>query len=631
MCGISGIIRRNSNFEEIHTIVQEMANALSHRGPDYLGVWNNDEIGFGHNRLSLLDLSENANQPFKNERYILVFNGEIYNYNELKANYFKAEEIKFRTTSDTEVLFNMLIKYGIDETLPKLKGMFAFSFYDLIKKKLFIVRDRFGIKPIFYTNKNNSFAFASEYKAIYNLFEDAKPEKALLIHSFSGVYETQRHLSPIEDVYQLEPGNYLEINAETLSISEKKWFSLNEYIVEADFNRRMRSSPMEINLEFDNLFQNSISSMCISDAPMGVFVSGGVDSSLVAAVSNNFSKLDLLTANVKGKFSELNAAQNLANYLGLNLHKVDFGNEDYSNLIVDCTWSYEAPIVLFVNSLPFSKVSKLAREMQIKAVLTGENSDELFLGYPRLLTKRYDNFLLFPYNILNKIYKKIPQLSKYLALDSQRFTHDILNNHITGYREKSYLNEYEMGFKFLEGNDEEYRCALLTGNLMNRHLHSLLWRNDRIGMMHSIESRFPFLDENLVKFGINLPAKYKIGKSMRMGNWKHPFLIDKAIVRNNSSKYLPNELFRRNKQGFPVDSHDGKTIIVNDSFFINGFWQNEWKLTNKNFSELLAEMDPKLKIKLSSVEIWGKLFVLNQPKLKVQQDVFESFLNVNNF
>jgi asparagine synthase (glutamine-hydrolysing) len=625
MCGIAGIITLPQKGIKIEEKLNAMANLISHRGPDNKSIWYDGHIGFAHTRLSLLDLSSNANQPFYNSNYVLVYNGEIYNYSELRIYLIEKFKLTFKTNSDTEVLFQLLIHVSLEKSLLMLKGMFAFSFFDKANRKLYVVRDRFGIKPLFYSISNNEFLFASEYKAISFTNDGYSTAKHFLIQALSGVYETQRHISPLEGISQLEPGYFLTIDTNTLALKKQKWFILSQLVNETQFNKRQKSKFDEIVEEFDVLFRNSVKSMCMADAPMGVFVSGGIDSSLCASVSREFADLKLFSANVVGKYSEISAANELANFLNVKLEQADYNKEDYARLIVDCTWNYEAPILLFVNSLPFSSVAKIAREQNIKAVLTGENSDELFLGYPRLLTKRYDNLLLLPYNIFDAFYKKIPTLSKYLEFGKVDIDSEILTNHSTGYEEKGLANEFKRSIEFLRSDPEEYRCSELTAFFMTRHLHSLLWRNDRIGMMHSIESRFPFLDEDLVEFGINLPAKFKIAYSNRIGNWKHPFLVDKAVVRKASQKYLPKSLYQRNKKGFPVDSHDGKTITVGNGFFINGFWQTEWKISDTNMMALLDEIDPKVKIKLSSVEIWGRLFVLKQTKNVIQKEVVKWF------
>ncbi len=625
MCGISGLIVSPNSNQNISVRLKSMAELLEHRGPDNMGFWIHENVGFAHNRLSLLDLSSGANQPFVNSRFAMVFNGEIYNYIELRAYLVNNFHIDFITKSDTEVLFQLIIYVGIEKALPMLKGMFAFSFFDKETSKMYIVRDRFGIKPIFYSVSNNEFIFASEYKAISFTKEGYLPAKHLLIQSLSGVYETQRHISPFDEIAQLEPGNFLTIDTKTFAFNKQKWFDLSQLVNENQFKKRQNSNSAEIVEEFDILFRNSVKSMSIADAPMGVFVSGGIDSSLCASVSREFASLKLFSANVVGKFSEIYAANELANFLNVKLEQVDYNRQEYARLIVDCTWHYEAPILLFVNSLPFSSIAKIAKEQNIKAVLTGENADELFLGYPRLLTKRYDKLLLLPYNIFDSIYKKIPSLSKYLDIGKVDINSEILTNHSTGYEEKGLVDEFKRSIKFLRSDPEEYRCSELTAFFMIRHLHSLLWRNDRIGMMHSIESRFPFLDEDLIEFGINLPAKFKIAYSNRIGNWKHPFLVDKAVVRKASQKYLPKSLYQRNKHGFPVDSHDGKAITVENGFFMNGFWQAEWKISDTNMLTLLDEIDSKMKIKLSSVEIWGRLFVLKQSKTVIQNDVLKWF------
>ena len=231
MCGISGFFN-NKNKKIDKTLLSQLSKMLSHRGPDYLGKYYNDYIGMAHNRLSILDLSENGNQPFSNERYHLVYNGEIYNYKDLRDD-LERFNILFRSTSDTEVLFYHLIYFGIKETLQKLNGMFAFVFFDQKKKKLFLCRDRLGIKPLFYSIKNSTLFFASEMKALVKNL-DFKVDNVKALYSTLGINEKSRYETVFEGLFHVTPGTYLEYDSDGLK--ENIYFDLIGLIDEDIYN-----------------------------------------------------------------------------------------------------------------------------------------------------------------------------------------------------------------------------------------------------------------------------------------------------------------------------------------------------------------------------------------------------------
>jgi asparagine synthase (glutamine-hydrolysing) len=606
MCGISGII--STNKEILTAEIEWLGNVQRHRGPDYTGVYHESNIALVHNRLSLLDLSESGNQPFKDEGHVLVYNGEIYNWRALRGE-LEIQGIKFKSNCDTEVLFKGIVFWGIHKTLSKLKGMFAFAWYDINECKCFLVRDRFGIKPLFYEKLHNRFSFASELKALSTGKGMSDLNMQFVAQSYYGVYETQPHSSPFQSIHQLEPGTILTLNTDTLDFEVSTWFSFAEWVDERQYRELDNMKSEDVQANFESLFMSSVESMSISDAPMGTFVSGGIDSSVIACAQKQFGELNLFTANVTGKYSEFRSAKLLADSLGLNLNSYDYLPENFSRDIDLCTWHYDGPISLFTNSVAFSGVAKLAREHGVKAVLTGEGADELFLGYPKLLTRKYEKLIKAPFSGIEKIYGLVPGLSDIVGLNKIDFQKEILQKHMNGFREdyKDHLVMQE--FHFLRQNSEGYRCAELTVNQLHRHLVSLLWRNDRMGMMHSIESRFPFLDEALVKFALNLPHRYKIGRTKKFYNWKHPFQIDKAIVRRYAEKKLPKELVYKKKFGFSVTAHVSDNLAYDVDFFKGGFWQSACDMSNERLAFAVKNTPKKLLNKIASVEIWGKQFV----------------------
>lgn len=601
MCGISGFI--NQNQEKVNEQnLDQMLQSQNHRGPDYQGKLYFSNAGFAHNRLSLLDLSSAGNQPFENENYVLVFNGEIYNFIQLKQ---ELLAVTYTSTSDTAVLFRALIEWGVDKTVKKLKGMFAFSWYNKNTQELYLVRDRLGIKPLFYSLDNHhTLWFASEIKAILAVVA-TQPNPVKVLYSSLGVLERSRKSTAWDNINQVEPGTYIYYNNK--NIEEIKYYSVFDTVNQATYNRLNQSSVNDVLSEFENLFAQSVKSMSISDAPMGAFVSGGIDSSIIAkyAIQNN-QNLKLFTANVIGKHSEFEDAKDLAKSLNKPLFDYPYQKEMALRDWARVTWHYEAPIVVHFNAIPFSNVAKLAFDHQVKAVLTGEGSDELFLGYSGLITKRYSKFLNLPYTILDKTYSKIPKLKSFLT--NTGGSQDLLGVFRKG--AQNFTNEifYDQGksvYDFVPKNktDEHLQTAIM----LNEHLVSLLWRNDRMGMIHSIESRFPFLDEDIIAFAMNLPTKFKIKKTLKFHNYKHPFLIDKFLVRKLAASKLPPNLVNKVKKGFPVDGL--RNIKVDPVFFKNGTLIEILQLTQDQLIYMCNTTPNYLTSILAAVEIWAKLFI----------------------
>ena len=468
MCGISGFINFDNNKIDVEVLNKMLENQV-HRGPDASGIYYNNFVGFAHNRLSLLDLSSNGNQPFEKDNFVLTYNGEIYNYLELKK---ELPNYEYRSTSDTEVLFNALKEWGVERTVEKLQGMFAFSWYDKTKNELTLVRDRLGIKPLFLAiDSEENYFFASELKSILVASKfDINYTKVL--YSSLGILEKSRKETAWENVSLIKPGHYVTISSKGLL--EQEYYNIIDTVSEAEYNRFDKMKMSEVLPEFDNLFSESVKKMLISDASMGAFVSGGIDSSLIATYAKKHnSDIKLFTANVLGKYSEFEDAKLLAKSLELPLYDYKFEKEMALRDWAKVTWHYESPVVVHFNAMPFSNVSMLTREHNVKAVLTGEGADELFLGYPKLLTRRYDQFIKLPYDLLNTLYGKIPKLREYVSktggsqdlhgvfdLASQNFTRQMI-------REKS-IDKYS----FL--NPKKQKEQYLTAQMLQEGIVSLL-------------------------------------------------------------------------------------------------------------------------------------------------------------
>lgn len=614
MCGIAGMYQRSGGDASLET-VKKIGLTMTHRGPDNFGFEQRGKVAMAHNRLSFLDLSDAANQPFSNSRYSLIYNGEIYNFQQLREQLIKKYGVKFATTSDTEVLFYLLIHEGIDECLSKIEGMFAFAFYDEVEEVLWLARDRMGIKPLYYYGEKDNWYWASEIKALVKTL-GLKPDPIRTLFSVNNMAEKSAEYTLFKNLILLSPGSYLRIGPR----GEPKKVVYYDVVEEFDdeyYNYLNKQSPKEILATFDQLFVDAVKKMLVSDVPVGAFVSGGIDSSMISAVAAKFnSDIKLFTANVVGQYSEYKDVERLSEHINRKIYAYNFEPQMMLRDWAEVTYSYDCPIVIHVNSIPFANVARLARDSNVKAVLTGEGADELFLGYPRIVAQRYGSIAAFPVNALKSVYDLVPTLRNYLFPN--------------GNSPVFFINKLVQGFEFQQLDDranekldslnkglrkEQY----LTINMIREHLMTLLHRNDRMGMMASIEARFPFLDEPIVKFAVNLPTKFKIARTRRFTNFKHPFLVDKWVVRKTGEKYLPKDIVRKKKDGFPMYGH--KYLRVNENFFRNGWIAESLGLSSEVQKYFLETQDPYMIGKLASVEVFGRIFGLDHSIETVKQHI----------
>lgn len=618
MCGIAGALSETGAAPELSLLVS-MGETLAHRGPDHFATWISAPIGLAHNRLSLLDLSPAAHQPFLLGDDALVFNGELYNFRELRAELL-ADGAALRTTSDTEVLLHLLVRHGIDETLRRIRGMFAFAFWQAKTRHLFLARDRMGIKPLFWWKRAGDTLFASELKALLAAGRP-EPDPVRIFYSPLGVLEKARVHTAFRGVLHVEPGSYV-----VLAVGKKpetrRYFQPIDFLDEKTSRRLEAARPAAVLEELSDLLGRSIESMRVADAPMGSFVSGGIDSGLIASRSaaeggERVQPLSLFTADIKSSFSEIREARQLAARIRRPLFEAAFAAEDFLSTWVTTTYHYESPVVVHTNAAPLAAVARLARRHAVKAVLTGEGADEVFLGYPPQLAARYDRFLRLPYRLLDGIYGLIPPLRRFLtqsdAKDLQRELELLAQN----LERQTLRREGLERLDFLPA--ARRRDVYLCVQLVSEGLLSLLWRNDRMGMAAGIEARFPYLDENLLAFALNLPTRYKIGRTFKVHNWKHPFLIDKALLRRLAARELPREAAYRVKNGFP--SFGLRQLEIDPAFLEGGFWQRFLDLSAAQLATLFAESAPYNLARYAAVDLWGRLFVLGESRETLEEHV----------
>ena len=594
-----------------------MGQRLTHRGPDNSSFIVYDNAGFVHTRLSILDRSEAGNQPFHDDRYVLSYNGEIYNYLELKKE-LKKEGMTFRSRSDTEVLFHYLIKKGVKKTLESIKGMFAFSFYDTLTKTLYLCRDRLGIKPLNWVHASNGIYWALEVKALIDIVP-IEPDPIKTLISISSTGEMSGENTVFKNVKQVKPGSYLQYESGGVP-KIHKYFDPIDLVDKSYYYELDNYSIESIISTFADLMDKSVKKMLMSDVPMGVFVSGGIDSSLISVFAHRHQKaLKYFTANILGQFSEYSAAKLLADSIGVSLYTYEFEAEMMLRDWTRTTYYYECPIVSFPNAIPFSNVARLARKENVKPVLTGEGRDELFMGYPDRLYKNLLKYLKYPAEMLKKISKISPGLKRKLYSGSSQSLSNFIFKLPQGYEDKIIKQKAYDAFYFLPKKDIKHQA--LTIEMLHTPLIGLLYRNDRMGMMASIESRFPYLDEDILKFAINLPYRWKLQHTYKLYDIRHPFLVDKYLIRKMAQNILPKKLVNKRKWYFKMHGHE--SLIVKNGFFQGGYIQSLLGIGKQDEEQLLNGEDQSFIGKLVSVDIFGRLYGLKQKQEEINKLVYD--------
>jgi asparagine synthase (glutamine-hydrolysing) len=613
MCGIFGIVYRDAASQPDQQRLAETGRILGHRGPDSGGIFRAGGVGLVHTRLSLLDLTSRGDQPFWDEqrRYALVYNGEIYNFRELRQE-LEADGIRFHTETDTEVLLKGVIHRGLDAILPRLEGMFAFGLWDSQERSLTLVRDRFGIKPLSVYEDDRCLIFASEVKAMgpwLSLTPDPHVPSAYL----SGFGGPTRDRSFFRDVSILAPGCVRQLRGGERS-TERSFFHVTQFWERDDLQRlRTLGDRAAVDLVEEMLFA-SVRKHLIADAPVGALCSGGLDSSLVMAMASKLhSNLAIFHADVQGPLSEHAAAKALADHLGLELQTVQVTDKDFVEQLPAVIWHYEYPFSYHPNSVPFLLVSRLVRANGVKAILSGEGSDECFLGYAPIayddLRGAYQRLLAGTRDLV----QRVPKLGKGLwpkTTDFQDRVKDIEQNLELALDRRQILQRVgEVGVQL---RAREHRSLEWLGY----HLRTLLHRNDALGMAASIEARFPYLDNAFVKAAVNLPYKHKIRPALNSFDLAHPLLRDKWVVRQVADRYIPRALSRRRKVGFPVNAYE--RLRCAPSFFESGFVADLYRLGTRAVGRLLETSSRDFQMRLLMLEAWGRLFFrgVSEPELR---------------
>ncbi len=557
MCGIAGYI---GNCNEI--ILNQMIQKIKYRGPNGQHLYVKNDVGFAHARLSILDLREEGNQPMFNQRgnLMITFNGEIYNYLELKKKL--KDKHNFKTTTDTEVLLYMYSDYG-EDMLQHIHGMFAFAIHNFDTNITIIARDRLGKKPLYYSKIKNTFLFSSELKSILEYPEINKKLNIASINEYLTFDYIPTPNTIINDINKLEPSTYIVLERSSIIKKVKYWspeFSVNKNI---EFN--------DAKNKLDELLENAVSRRLISDVPLGVFLSGGLDSSTVAYYAQKISNHKIKTFSIgfeDKSYNESDFAMQVARHLNTDHYTKILTPKHTLELIDEILPSLDEPFA-DASIIPTFFLSKFSKEY-VDVSLGGDGSDELLAGYPTFIS----DYFKFPLNIT----------PKYLINILINFTDNLIpisdNNLSVDFKIKQFLKGFlgtnsQIHQLWLGSFDPTQKLQILNKNIfenlvdktgltnsdkhfynkigntnfqknINTYLNTyllddILYKVDRASMLNSLEVRAPFLDTQVVEFINSLPKKYKL-KGFE----------GKYILKKTMENKLPHNIIYRNKKGFGI-------------------------------------------------------------------------------
>jgi len=605
MCGISGIINKNNKPVDKNEI-KKINDLIEHRGPDDEGFYFGKNFAFGHRRLSIIDLSENGQQPMcyrgKNGEYVITYNGEIYNYLEIKKQLI-SEGYKFKSDTDTEVILASYDKWG-EECVNRFDGMWSFAIFDKGKNIIFCSRDRFGIKPFYYTNVNNKFIFGSEIKQLLEYYPERYVNKKILIdYLVVGILEHTNETF-FENIYKLEQSHNLIYDLTTHRFYFKKYFDIK-------INENIKQLNLEQSIKlYKKKFINSINLRLRSDVKVATCLSGGLDSSSIAVFASkiyrkksnqNFTAIH--AKSIENQTDESHYAKEVASYCNLDLKIVEPKTKEFLD---------DLKKVIYIQEEPFGspsiymqyRVMKLAKEVGCKVMLDGQGGDETLLGYNRY-------YVLYIQNILKNrpidIFKKLKQIQEKSSLSLYKILFYffgmklfklrlILHKKQTFFIKKEYyrMSDYSYLQEISKSSNNDKKLQLIE--IMKTNLPELLRYEDKNSMYCSVETRLPFLNYNCVQYAISLPIEYKINNG-----WL------KYILRKTVDKVLPPKIvWRKNKFAFEAPTNVWLTKldpnIIKESLIIK-------EISNiDNIMRNFQKIDNKVKWRLFNIALWEKVY-----------------------
>lgn len=551
MCGINGVISKRT-IENLEYRIHRMNKSLVHRGPDNGGVLCNEKgtIGLAHRRLSIIDLDNRAAQPMVSAsgRWTIVYNGEIYNYKELKDSY----NYLYKTTSDTEVILSYVEMHGIEDFLKKSNGMFAIAIYDNVDDKLYLCRDRLGIKPLFYYIDDTVVIFSSEIKGILNSGLVSAHLDKESIDDYLAYRYVREPYTFFEGIRQVESGTYICIDSGLDIDVIRYWDIPDEFNMDTEFDEEIIAE------KFNNILEETVLKQTVADVPLGTYLSGGVDSGILTAIvaSNSNKRVNTYTIGFP-ELNEFEYSDMTAQRYNTVHHKIEISSEQYFENLKEIISYKDAPLGV-PNEIPLALMSKELKK-KITVVLSGEGADELLGGYGRIFRSpfEYSNEGVKEsfYDYFIKKYEYVPRELRDEFLCSKNTRRTIYDDKI----KKSFqnnCNEYNV-FKFFH----------------KYHVKGLLQRVDTTTMLASVEARVPYLDHELIEYVYReVPYDLKLrwisddkrnkAKKMSANEFSEVNDVPKYLLKKVAYNYISPEIIERKKMGFPVPLNMWNQAIV---------------------------------------------------------------------
>jgi len=558
MCGIDGILSKNAISPEL---VKEMNACMAHRGPDDEGVYTDDNVALAMRRLKVIDLHSGGQPIFSEDgNVVAIFNGEIYNFRELAGDLERLGH-SFRTRTDTEVLVHGYEEWGARELLSRLVGMFAFCIYDRTRRRVFLARDRLGEKPLYYFFNGDDFVFASELRAVLKSGKVPLEISRIALYSYLAVHHVPGDMCMINGVRKVLPGHYLEIGLDDFSIQSNEYWDLRE----GDYSIRDYDECLRY---VHDLVSSSIVSRTVSDVPLGVFLSGGIDSSIIVSVlSRRVAGLKTFSIGFESEgYDETGFSDIVSKEFGTDHRRFVLDPDMVAELLPKVVSSMDEPCGDQA-LLPVFWLSHEARK-SVTVVLGGEGGDEVFAGYSYYFDEPGDEDANGHAEPLGGF------LSSGTPVTSSNFPVIADLEHRAG-----LMSDFDPGRLKDEASKYEWldklrnRIGSVSDTLRRRQYadmktwlpDDLLMKFDKMSMAASLEGRAPFLDHRLVEFGFNLPAHYKTREN-----------TSKLILREAFKKELPREIFEREKQGFNLPMGEWLRTKLRDMLEeITGVEQND--------------------------------------------------------
>lgn len=600
MCGICGYV----NYKKINKlhVIEEMAKAQSHRGPNDMGTFSykNDlyDLALGHVRLSILDLSEQGHQPMTFNNYTIVFNGEIYNYKEIRNELIALGHI-FNSNCDTEVVLHAFSEWG-ETCEERFIGMFAFAIFNQSENKLFLCRDRAGIKPLYYYSDGDTFIFGSELKTFncHPLFKKQLDNDSIGLYMKLGYIPAPYTI--YKDAKKLQQGHYLTLDLNKRDVNIQRYWSLIDYYTAPKLDISYESALNEV----ERILKSSFNYRMVSDVPVGVFLSAGFDSTCVAALlqSTTEKRIKTFTIGFEGGSDEAPRARMIANHLNTDHNEYYCSIQEGLKLIEQLPYYYDEPFA-DSSAIPTMLVSKIASK-DVSVVLSADGGDEVFAGYNRYdkLLKRYHQFEKIPQSLYGTTaeiagllsslstnrhtkwqYELFSNILKEGKVDLQTsFIQNMFNNDFSGYQVKMFTFDCQPQLPIL--SDDMHKMDILSKLLYIDYSQymcdDILVKVDRATMSVSIEGRDPLLDQRIIEFAARIPSEYKYD-----GN------VKKRILKDIVYKYVPKDLMDMPKTGFAIPLADWLQNGLNDyvSHYLSSSEIKKTGVFNMDYIELCRD------------------------------------------